>query len=276
VLDAALRPVPIGAWGELYLGGAQLARGYLARPALTAELFIPDPFSDQPGARLYRTGDRVRWTADGVLEYGGRVDEQVKVRGHRIEPGEIEAALLAHPEVTEAAVVAREEAPGQMRLVAYVAGQAGVEALREHLRERLPAYMVPSAFVTLDHLPLTPNGKVDRRALPAPEYAGSAEHTAPRDETEQLIAAVWAEVLGVERVGVEDNFFDIGGDSLLLVRVSSRIRSELGRDLPMVELFRHPTVASLAGYVAGEAAAQTSDQGRDRGSRRRAARRRER
>ncbi|HLL83070.1 MAG TPA: amino acid adenylation domain-containing protein, partial [Longimicrobium sp.] len=227
VLDAALRPVPIGAWGELYLGGTQLARGYLARPALTAGLFIPDPFSDGPGARLYRTGDRVRWTADGVLEYGGRMDEQIKVRGHRIEPGEIEAALLAHPDVTEAAVVAREEAPGQTRLVAYVAAQAGVDALREHLRERLPAYMVPSAFVTLERLPLTPNGKVDRRALPAPEYAGSAVHTAPRDETEQRIARVWAEVLGVEEVGVEDNFFDLGGDSLLLMRVYTRLGDTL-------------------------------------------------
>jgi amino acid adenylation domain-containing protein len=245
VLDSGLQPVPIGAWGELYLGGAQLARGYLARPALTAASFVPDPFSGQPGARLYRTGDRVRWTAEGVLEFGGRVDEQVKVRGHRIEPGEVEAALLSHPDVAEAAVAALGEGD-EKRLVAYVVPRtgAGTDAAREHLRERLPAYMVPSAFVVLDRLPLTPNGKVDRRALPAPSPGET--RTAPRTPTEEVLAGIWCDVLGVERVGMEDDFFELGGHSMRAMRIAARVGEALGVEVPLRTLFEHSTLAALA------------------------------
>jgi amino acid adenylation domain-containing protein len=251
VLDAGLRPLPVGVPGELCIGGAQVARGYLDRPALTAERFVPDPFSAQGGARLYRSGDRVRWLADGTIEYLGRLDEQVKVRGFRIELGEIEAGLRQAPGVADCAVVARENAAGDRRLVAYIVGEAEAEALREHLRRSLPEYMVPSAFVPLEALPLTPNGKVDRKALPVPEgdaYA-AREHEAPVGETEQAMAVVWAEVLGAERVGRHDNFLDLGGHSLLGTRVVSRIREVFGVEVPLRALFEGPTVAELAQRV---------------------------
>jgi amino acid adenylation domain-containing protein len=250
VLDAALRPAPLGAWGELYLGGVQLARGYLARPGLTAERFVPDPYGGRSGARLYRTGDRARWRADGVLEYGGRLDEQVKVRGQRIEPGEVEAVLLSHSNVTEAAVVALGEAEDK-RLVAYVVARDELDtaALRTHAEARLPAYMVPSAFVVLEQLPLTPNGKLDRRALPAPEFRAAAAYTAPRTPTEETLAAIWAEVLGIERVGVEDGFFELGGHSLLATRVVARAQAAFGVELPLRLVFEHPTVATLAAHL---------------------------
>ncbi|MBV9774839.1 MAG: amino acid adenylation domain-containing protein, partial [Gemmatimonadetes bacterium] len=250
VLGDGLAPVPVGVPGELYLGGDGVARGYLGRPGLTAEKFVPDPFGREPGARLYRTGDRVRWLASGALEFLGRVDGQVKIRGFRIEPGEIEAVLRRHPRVADCAVLAREDAPGERRLVAYVVGLSDAGELREHLRASLPEYMVPSAFVSLDTLPLTPNGKLDRRALPAPEYGSAAErYVAPRSPTEEVLAGIWAEVLGLERVGAHDRFFELGGHSLLATRVVSRIREMLGAELPLRALFEAPTVAELAACV---------------------------
>ncbi|HST57443.1 MAG TPA: amino acid adenylation domain-containing protein, partial [Longimicrobium sp.] len=249
VLDTALRPVPVGVPGELYIGGVQVARGYQGRAAMTAERFVPDPFSAEGGARLYRTGDRVRWRTDGAIEYLGRLDFQVKVRGFRIELGEIESVLRAYESVTDCVVVARADA-GETRLVAYIVGEAEAEALRAHVRRSLPEYMVPSAFVTLDALPLTANGKLDRKALPAPELGSTeGQSAAPGTPTEEVLAEVWAEVLRLERVGVDDNFFELGGHSLMAIRVVSRIRAVFGVELPLRALFEGPTVAELAGRV---------------------------
>jgi amino acid adenylation domain-containing protein len=278
VLDAHLQPVPVGAVGELYLAGDGLSRGYANRPAMTAERFGPCPFGP-PGARMYRVMDRVRRRADGELEYRGRIDFQVKVRGFRIEPGEIEAALRRAPGVAECAVVAREDEAGDRRLVAYVVGGAEAAALRAHLRQSLPEYMVPSAFVALEALPLTPNGKLDRKALPAPELASpDRAYVAPRRPLETALAAIWAEVLGVERVGVKENFFDLGGHSLLLMQVQARLGETLDRKIPIVDLFRFPTVAALAEHLGGEGEGtgepQAGAQGRRRRGRDRAAVRR--
>ncbi|HEU4561362.1 MAG TPA: amino acid adenylation domain-containing protein, partial [Longimicrobium sp.] len=250
VLDATGSLAPLGVPGELYVGGAGVARGYLGRAGLTAEKFVPDPFGGETGARLYRTGDRVRWRADGMLEYLGRVDEQVKIRGFRIEPGEIEARLAEHAGVREAVVLVREDAPGEKRLVAYVAGDetAGADVLRAHLSERLPAYMVPAAYVRLYTLPLTPNGKVDRRALPAPESDAfpARGYEAPSTRAEEAVAAIWAELLGGERVGRRDHFFELGGHSLLAVRVASRVRQALGVEAAPRDLFERPVLMDFA------------------------------
>ncbi|HEV2145843.1 MAG TPA: amino acid adenylation domain-containing protein, partial [Longimicrobiaceae bacterium] len=252
VLDAHGSPVPVGVPGELYVGGDGAARGYLGRPELTAERFVPDPFSPEPGARLYRTGDRVRWRRDGELEFLGRTDEQVKIRGFRIEPGEIESALGEQAGVREAVVAVREDAPGQKRLVAYVVAEAEKVSTAElcaRLHERLPEYMVPSAFVVLDSLPLNVNGKVDRRALPAPEWEGAADrYVAPRTPTEEVLAGIWAEVLRLERAGVHRNFFELGGDSILSIQVVARARQR-GLKLTPRQLFERPTVARLAEVV---------------------------
>ncbi|HST60536.1 MAG TPA: AMP-binding protein, partial [Longimicrobium sp.] len=246
VLDTALRPVPLGVPGELYIGGVQVARGYQGRAAMTAERFVPDPFSAEGGARLYRTGDRARWRADGAIEYLGRLDFQVKVRGFRIELGEIESVLRAHESVADCVVVARADA-GETRLVAYVVGDSEAEALRAHVRRSLPEYMVPSAFVLLDALPLTANGKLDRNLLPAPELGSADEkYVAPRTPMEEVLAGIWAEVLRLERVGLEDSFFELGGHSLLATRVVSRIRELFGVELPLRALFEGPTVGELA------------------------------
>ncbi len=255
LLDAAGRPVPRGAVGEISLGGPSLARGYLGRPELTAEKFIGDPQSERPGARLYRTGDLGRWREDGTLEFRGRADHQVKIRGHRIEPGEIEAAVLAHPGVTGAVVEVRVWR-GEPALVAYVAPAVDETALRAALRATLPAAMVPSVVVMLAALPLTANGKVDRRALPAPSEeanAAASAAVAPANALEAAIAGVWCEVLGRAAVGATDNFFDLGGHSLLLVQVQVRLQTLLGRAIPVVALFAHPTVRTLAAQLGGDA-----------------------
>ncbi|WP_223759687.1 non-ribosomal peptide synthetase [Myxococcus sp. RHSTA-1-4] len=254
VLDSHLRPVPAGAPGELFIGGVGVARGYWRRPALTAERFVPDPFSSEPGARLYRTGDRVRLRPSDELEYLGRTDFQVKVRGHRVEPGEVEAALCELPGVSAAVVVLRDDGPTGPRLVAYVAGagqRPDTVALRGALSQRLPAHLVPSALVALDALPLTPNGKADREALPAPEaaLAGDADFVPPSTPTEEALAALWRELLGVRRVGARDDFFELGGHSLLSVQLSSRVRERLGVELPVAALFATPTLGELAARI---------------------------
>ncbi|HJX28618.1 MAG TPA: amino acid adenylation domain-containing protein, partial [Thermoanaerobaculia bacterium] len=251
LLDRALRPVPAGVHGEICIGGGALARGYLGKPDLTAERFLPDPFSGEAGARFYRTGDRACHRSDGNLNFLGRIDDQVKVRGFRIELGEIEAALLALAGVREAVVVARKDRRGDRHLVAYVVGPASADELRRSLRERLPDYMVPAAFVNLEALPLTPNGKVDRKALPAPEWQSAVEsYVAPRTPVEEALAGLWAELLGLERVvGAEGHFFELGGHSLLATRVMSRLRSTFGIELPLRELFEAPTLAGLAARI---------------------------
>jgi len=254
VLDAKLRPVPVGVAGELYLGGLGLARGYHNRPDLTAERFLADPYAKEAGARMYRTGDLARHRADGVLECLGRVDNQVKIRGFRIELGEVEAALAAHPSVSAAAAAARDEATGEKRLVGYLVprGAAPGEAdLRAWLRDRLPEYMIPSAFVVLDALPLTPNGKVDRKALPdpEPERGPSGPSVPPRGPVEEALVAVWGEVLGRGAVGVYESFFEVGGHSLLAAQMLARVRETFGVEVPLKALFDAPTVAGLARLV---------------------------
>ncbi|MET0621646.1 MAG: amino acid adenylation domain-containing protein [Pyrinomonadaceae bacterium] len=256
LLDEHLRPVPVGVAGEIYVGGDGLARGYLDRPALTAERFIPDPFSAEPGARLYRTGDSARRLPDGRIEFLGRRDEQVKIRGFRVEPGEVEALLSAHPKIARAAVVAPEDSPGERRLVAYVVLRRGEECgageLRRHLGARLPEYMIPSAFVQLEELPLTPGGKVDRRRLPAPDEARPVLETkfvAPRSAVEQKVAEFCSEVLGLQSVGIEDGFFELGGHSLHATQVISRVRNYFKVELPIRLFFETPTLAALARHV---------------------------
>jgi amino acid adenylation domain-containing protein len=251
-LDRELRLTPVGIYGELFIGGAGLACGYLNRPELTAERFVPCPFIEEAGARMYRTGDEVRWRDDGALEFRGRLDRQVKLRGYRVELGEIEAALNSHAGVRQSVVLAREDEPGEKRLVGYVVGEVGISAteLREHLQRRLPEYMTPGAYVLLEELPLTPNGKVDRKALPRPALGVSErEYVAPRDAVEEIVAGIFAQLLKLERVGVDENFFELGGHSLLATQVISRVKAVFRVEFALRALFESPTVRGLARRV---------------------------
>jgi acyl carrier protein len=258
VLDRAGRIVPAGVVGELHIGGAGLGRGYWKRPELTAQSFIPHPYSDVAGERLYRTGDLARYRADGEIEYVGRADYQVKVRGFRIELGEIEAALMDHAQVREAIAMVREN-----RLVAFVTanGQLSSNELRESVSRRLPEYMVPNGVLVLERLPQTANGKIDRQALAelqdvSPETVATYEP--PRNELERQIAAAWMEALKIDKVGVDQNFFDLGGHSMLLAQVHLRLQTSLGRELALVDFFKYPTVSSLAQFISHEAREETS------------------
>ena len=256
ILDESFQPVPIGVAGELHVGGVGLARGYLNRPELTAEKFIRNPFSNDPKSRLYKTGDLARYRPDGNIEFLGRMDHQVKIRGFRIELGEIESVLKDQGCIRKALVVAREDTPGGKRLVAYVVPEDGRNPtgseLRSFLREKLPEYMVPSACVFLDEFPLTPNGKIDRKALPEPDTGrplGEEAYVAPQTDAEKALAAIWSEILRLEDVGTQDNFFNLGGHSLMAIRMISRIRSEFHVNLTLPAIFKHQTLEALAGQI---------------------------
>ncbi|CAN5342232.1 hypothetical protein BH24PSE2_BH24PSE2_12570 [soil metagenome] len=265
VLDPRQQPVPIGIPGELYIGGAGLASGYLNQPELTAEKFVTNLFSDDPDSRLYRTGDLCRWRADGNLEFLQRIDHQVKLRGFRIEPGEIESILSAHVSVAQSVVLLREDSPGDKRLVAYCVAAAdttmNVSTLKKYLREQIPDYMMPAAFVYLKTLPLTPAGKIDRRGLPAPDDSSlesESSYTAPGTPVEKRVAGIWCDLLGLSRIGIFDDFFDVGGHSLLATQLASRIRDAFGVEVSIRDIFEGPTVSCLSALIAGRSAADGS------------------
>jgi hypothetical protein len=257
ILDSHMQPVPIGTSGELYIGGEGVVRGYWNRPDLTAERFVPDPFSDNAKARLYKTGDIARYLADGNVEFLGRNDHQVKIRGYRIELGEIETLLDQHPSLQKAVIIAREDMIGDKRLVAYLISRNGnppvFSELRDYLRERLPDFMIPSHFVALDAFPLTPNKKIDRKALPMPGKATVERRenafVPPQNPLQQQIAAIWQDLLGVPSVGIHDNFFDLGGHSLLAVQAHRRILEATGKELTVTDLFRFTTIQALVAFL---------------------------
>src|SRR6185295_10479961 len=267
VLDPAFSPSPIGVPGALFIAGPVLASGYANEPALSADKFVPDPFGGEPGAVMYRTGDRARYLPDGNLEFLGRLDFQVKIRGFRIELGEIESVLAEHSGVAQAVAAAREDSPGDRRPVAYVvpadgAPEPAAQELRAFVHARLPEYMVPSAFVALAAIPLTENGKVDRKALPAPDAArraGGADYAPPASAAESLLARIWGELLGLDRVSVHDNFFELGGDSILSIQIISRA-GQAGLHLTARQVFQHQTIAELAA-VAESAPTVRAEQG---------------
>jgi hypothetical protein len=278
LLDERLQPLPIGVAGELCIAGDGVARGYLNRPELDAQRFVAEPGAGRTGgSRMYRTGDLVRHRGDGVVEFLGRIDHQIKIRGHRVEPGEIEAALM--DESAEAVVVAREDEPGDQRLVAYLVPRGAApdaSRLRERLKARLPEALVPSQFVFLERLPRNPNGKIDRGSLPAPEARPEAQCVLPAGELESRLAEQWREVLalpqvGVAQVGVEDNFFDLGGHSLLIVRLHRRMSELTTKPVPLTDLFRFPTIRSLARHLAAESTSEVVEEASLRGRRRRRA-----
>lgn len=280
ILDRAGQPVPIGVIGELHIGGVCLARGYLGREELTAEKFIHNPFSMECNTRMYRTGDQARWLANGDIEFVGRVDHQIKIRGYRVEPSDVEAALEKHEQVREAFVMAREFGPGDKRLVAYLgtdpASAPGVSELRAFLATKLPEYMIPSAFVLLEKLPLNANGKVDRKALPAPDDARpelATAFVAPQGALEEFIATQWRELLRLNRVGSRDNFFDLGGNSVMIVQIHHRLKQHLHRDIPLISLFQYPTIDTLAQFLGAQDTRATAQQQSvlDRAARQRAA-----
>lgn len=262
ILDSHLQPVPVSIIGEVYISGDGLARGYLKQPASTSEKFIPNPFSDRPGMRLYKTGDLACYLSDGNIEFFGRVDHQVKIRGYRIELGEIEALLSQHPQVQEIVVIAQKDELQDMRLVAYLVGDQAaisISELRHYLLEKLPEYMIPSAFIWLEKLPLLPNGKVDRRVLPEqPQITLIENFVAPETQLEQTIAAIWQQVLHLDKVGIHHNFFDLGGHSLLMVHIHSKLYQTLNRDISIVEMFQYPTISKLAKYLSQKLPEQTT------------------
>jgi len=275
VLDPWMQPAAVGVVGELYIGGVAVGRGYWRSADLTAERFVPDPFSQEAGARLYRTGDLARYMVDGDIEYVGRIDSQVKIRGNRIELSEIEVALSQVPGVSEATVIVREDTPGDARLVGYVVREAGGETnsadVREQLRRRLPDYMVPAALVTLERMPLSPNGKIDRRALPAPDIGSqvreSTAYVEPQTELEKTIVQCWRELLNVERIGLNDDFFDLGGHSLLAAQFLSRLRDRVGIEVSLKTFFEASTVSGVAKSVTATrwVTAVMNEQGEDAG-----------
>jgi acyl carrier protein len=264
IVDAGGKRVPIDVPGELWIGGEQVARGYINRPELTANSFIRDPFSATPGARVYRTGDLVRWRADGAVEFLGRIDHQVKLRGFRIELGEIEAQLDALPGISQSVVLLREDLPGLRQLVAYVITTDGqtleAEQIRAALGKELPDYMVPATIIAMKEFPLSPNGKLDRKALPAPEAPASGSvYSAPESPVEKQLATMWAELLGADKVGIHDDFFALGGHSLVAMQLVSRIMTAMQVELPLDALFNAPTIAGLARQIDENAAKPQGD-----------------
>jgi acyl-CoA synthetase (AMP-forming)/AMP-acid ligase II len=277
IVDAKLQPVPIGVRGEMFIGGDGVALGYLNQPQLTGERFVSDPFAADQTRRMYRTGDLARWRADGTIEFLGRADHQVKLRGHRIELGEIESVLREHAAVTDCAITMVDNAGNQSLVACVVASRPGgvtPAELRRFLESKLPDYMIPAHFVTLDKLPLTPNGKLDRKALPRQSGHGAenkTEYIAPQSQTERTIAQMWCDLLHVDKVGVNDNFFDLGGHSLLVVQAQARLRTELGVSVPVVRLFQYPTVGRLAGFLGNRESDSRLRRVRERGRSQRAA-----